>query len=31
MEYHNETSQLFLRNQVRARFEPAKKKPAAKR
>jgi lipopolysaccharide export system protein LptC len=31
MEYHNETWQLFLRNQVRGRFEPAKKKPPATR
>jgi lipopolysaccharide export system protein LptC len=31
MEYHNETWQLFLRNQVRARFEPSKKKPPASR
>lgn len=31
MEYHNETSQLFLRNQVRARFEPTRKKAPAKR
>lgn len=31
MEYHNETWQLFLRNQVRARFEPTKKKPPASR
>jgi lipopolysaccharide export system protein LptC len=31
MEYHNETWQLFLRDQVRARFEPAKKKPSASR
>jgi lipopolysaccharide export system protein LptC len=31
MEYHNETWQLFLRDQVRGRFEPAKKKAAAGR
>jgi len=31
MEYHNETWQLFLRDQVRGRFEPAKKKPSAGR
>jgi lipopolysaccharide export system protein LptC len=31
MEYHNETWQLFLRDQVRGRFEPAKKKPPARR
>ena len=31
MEYHSETWQLFLRDKVRARFEPAKKKPSASR
>ena len=31
MEYHNEISQLFLRDRVRGRFEPAKKKPPASR
>jgi len=31
MEYHNETWQLFLRDHVRGRFEPAKKKPPASR
>jgi hypothetical protein len=31
MEYHNETWQLFLRDQVRGRFEPANKKSPAKR
>jgi lipopolysaccharide export system protein LptC len=31
MEYHNETWQLFLRDRVRARFEPARKKPSASR
>jgi len=28
MEYHNETWQLFLRDQVRGRFEPRRKSPA---
>ena len=31
MEYHNETFQLFLREQVRGRYEPARKKPSAGR
>jgi lipopolysaccharide export system protein LptC len=31
MEYHNEISQLFLRDRVRGRFEPAKKKPPTSR
>lgn len=30
MEYHNETWQLFLRDQVRGRFEPRRKSPARK-
>jgi hypothetical protein len=31
MEYYNETWQLYLRDRVRGRFEPAKKKPPAGR
>lgn len=30
MEYHNETWQFFLRDQVRGRFEPRRKSPARK-
>jgi hypothetical protein len=30
MEYHNETWQLFLRDQVRGRFEPRRKSPTGR-